>query len=406
MYSLNLRQNLNDLDVIKDKLNQRLANNYMSSLCINERSTDWPKPSEKSHNKQEHDRELELENRLSCLASSPGNDAVLAREKDVPVFHDKTLDDDVHQKPPVHRVVKDDSPIRRTSVDSAESIDSNLNDNDQYGKLDIHDPLNDVHDVYIEELKSNAKHPTYDNDSNERTRVDAASLSYNVDDDNGKSDHIADSELNPAKFINDIINERISDNLPVVSHDEDVSKKENHKEILVSDNAFGDEGFGPTNNLHDSQQETNMFDHAPDYSDVDYPVETIDESLDSFFDCVTLKQRSEHIKSPDLNEVVQPSSVIKRRNLSKVRNIVEKRMTEDEHEQHLHEPQTSNHKPDINHSETIPCIKSSSVSNVNAVKKTDMNQEQPPKLTFQEKNECRTSYPFVELIFVISSNSI
>ncbi len=394
---LNPRQNLNDLDVIKDKLSQRLtANNVTSSSCVNKKSADWPKHSKESNKHQEPVKEYELENSLGCLISSPVNDDLLEWNHNVPIIHDKmtdNLDDEGHEK--VHQIntAGNNSPVRGASRDRTENNDSNLSNDDQYKNLDINKPFNDVHD--IEELNSDARFSTSDNDSNERPGVDASN--YDGDNDNhGDTDYIGKSQADPTQFINDIINDHINDNLPAASHNEDVGDDNDHTELLTSDNAFVEnKGFGPNVVVHESQQKTSAFDIADgnmEYSNVDNAVDSsCDESLDSFFDCVTLKQRSEHrFKSSDFNDVVQPNCVVSRTNLSKVRNI-HKRMSEEE--QSLPEQQTS--KLDINYGETKPCKKDSSVSNADAVKKTEIEQEQLSKPTFQENNKYGTSYPFV-----------
>ena len=383
---------MNDLDVIKDKLSQRLTvNNPKSSFCINKTSTDLQKHSKMSDEHQESDKDVELENSMAFLATTTVNDGRLDKKKIVSIIHDRTLQDvKVHQKPPVDQVVTNDSTVG----DCIESIDSDLDNSDQYGKLNIRDPSSNVHDVNFEEPSSDVKCSANDYVSNGRTSVDSTSCDHDNEDDNGNDDYIGDSVIDPAKFINDIISEHISDNLPIVSHNEDVDDKENHTDIPVSDKAFEDEGFGPTDAVPESGRETSAFECSHDYSDVDHSVETNDESLDSFFDCVTLKQRSEHrVKSPDLNDVVEPSSVVSRKNLSKVRNIMEKKLSEYEHG--LHEQQiTTDQKLDNHHSETIPSVKNCTVSNVDAKQPIKIDQKQPPKSTFQERNEYRASYPF------------
>jgi hypothetical protein len=382
--------------VIKDKLSQRLTANKNTSR-VNKTSPDWQKHSEELDKHHEPEKKHELENSLGCSITSPvnNNDDVLEWNKNIPVIQDRIsdkLDVERHQRSPVHQIntARNDSPVRGTSIDSNESKDSNLNDQ-------CKDHLfQDFHDVNIDELNSDAK--CYTNDNDERTGVDASNPDHDDDDDNnhwnndddhGDKDYIAESVLDPAQFINDIINDDISDNSSV-SHNTDLTGFTENKR------------FGPTDVVNESQLRTSAFDIAHENIEHSNVGDSGDESLDSFFDCVTLKQRSEHgVELPDLSDVVQPHSVVSRKNLSKLRNIIHERMSEDEQTPSLCEQQNNNHKLDINNGESIQLCgdkkdSNPSVSSADPVKKTGIDQHQLTKPTFQEDNTFGTSYPFVQ----------
>lgn len=418
-----LRQNLNDLDVINDKLNQRLTDNTLPS-CLSKKSAEWLKPSEKSSKRQEPDKEDDLENSLKYLRTSVDkDDDILKCDRNIPVVQDKMLEglDEDHQDSHVFQMnsARNDSSLRRVSTDSQER---DLRSNEEYKQVDG-DLYNDVYND-VKEYNSDAKFDSSDGDddgNNERISIDSSDHDDNGNHDDDRAyedgddnDFIGKVALDPSQFINDIINDHINDNLPVVTPDKDVGLDEsmNNTNVKRSDNDFTeDKSSGQTDVSNELQQKRTTLDISPD--DVEgfdgHPIDSGDESFDSFFDCVTVKQRSDPkqgVNSPDLNDTVETNSVVARTNLSKLRNIIHERMSEGEQATSLSEQQTNNDELDIKKPETLNIQHcgferdntNSSATKGDAVEKTGINQERLAEVAFREHKYGR-SYPFVQYYY-------
>ena len=426
---LKLRQNLNDLDAINDKLSQRLTANTLPS-CFHKKSADWLEPSEKCNKRQEPHKEDDLENSLNCLRTSVSNDDdILKWDRNIPIVQDKMLKDFDEDHPDSHvfpmNSARNDS-LRRVTTDNHEN-DSRSNEECKEVDGDLYNDVNND----VKEHNSDAKCDTTDDDNdnddddgnNERISIDSSDNDDNSNHDDHKAyedsddhkayedsednDFMGQVELDPSQFINDIINDHINDNLPVLSPDKDVGLDEskNNTNVQKSDNDFTeDKSFTPS----EPQQKRTTFDILPDdtkpLSD-GHPIYSGDESFDSFFDCVTLKQRSDPkhgVNSPGLNDAVETNSVVSRTNLSKLKNIIHERMSEGEQlATSLSEHQTNGHEIDTRKFETLniqrcgPEKDNSDSSATNAVEKTGISQEQLADVAFRE-HKYGTTYPFVQ----------
>ena len=336
-------------------------------------------------------------------------------DRSIPDVEDKMSEefDEDHQgsHAPQVKNARNDSFLRRLSTDSHE-IDLRSNDDCKVTQVD-----GDLYNVYndVKEHNSDAKCDTIGDGNIERITVDSSDHDDNGDnsdnDDNRGYGNCDDNDfievaLDPSQFINEVINDHINDTLPVVSPKKDLDENKVNTNAQGSDNDFAeDRNSGQTYVLRAAQQKTPTLDISPEdiKASDSHPVDSGDESFDSFFDCVTLKQRSDpkhslRVNSLDLNDTVETSSVVSKTKLSKLRNVIHERMTEGDQATSLRGHQSNNDELDmkklnIPHGGPGEDDSGPSVLKADAVKETGFRQDQFAEVAFRE-HKYGTSYPF------------
>ena len=380
---------MNDLDVIKDKLSQRLTANTQS-LCMSNKSSILLKQTGESSNVQEPEKESNLE--MACLTTSSvsDDDNLLKWTKDVPVIRDEmsqeTDGEDNPESSLIHQTNTDrnDSCVHQTKTDSSETNNRNANTDDKLEDIDIDDIFKDAHD-HVVTMEGHNSHEKYATNDNTGSNIDG--LSYCNDKDHG-SDNDSTSRNDSMELMHDHGN----DNMSVVSHNEDVDTddRNNCKDLLIN-------SVEENKRLTGLVSEGDISNENAEHDNVANSENSGDESLDSFFDCVTANRVSKQsVEPPEMSDVVKPTSIVSRINLSKLRRIVQ----DDEQDLSLHKHYIDNNNMDVNCDKTVsfqPCAdkkNSPVISDSDAVTRKDVDNEQQTQAMFQQDCHIETSYPF------------
>ena len=378
-----------------------------TSSCVNEKAPEEPRSSEKSNKVHEMGsaEEKDLEKPLECLTTFPVNDDLFPTNKTRPVNQDN--------------ITGQLSDLSRVCQKRTNSNDINQPSDDEYQDS----PIDDVHDysVNTKEFNFDTNFNTNTNDINESTKVDPDYRSDIVQEDDCPSE----SGVDPAKDEQDGDNGFISNfSTADDNHDEDASVDEcNYPADELPSNNCVMKAKSCEQNINESSQKGINFNTSILTKDVKHD-ESGDESLDSFFDCVTLKQRSQSKQNDKLSDedsshdelVVE--SVVTRMNLSKLRNIsLHENNSKEEHKTSLIENQTGNDRlsyADVGKvSCTVPPCRPNDSNkpgalNVGTVETRKTDHEHLAREAQQVPDKYAASYPFVThnvliLLFCFSS---
>ncbi|XP_028397672.1 C2 domain-containing protein 3-like isoform X2 [Dendronephthya gigantea] len=407
-----LRQNLNDLEVIKDKLSQRLvADNGALSSCVKNKSSGSMNNTDMVDKCDELVKTYPVGDGLTLLTTASNHEKPLMTRVSVVQDHttmkpSRLLEGEDHQVPPIYQIdaSRTGSPVPQTI---SQRCDSNNDSENDYKEFDC-SRSRDTNDYCgnIKELNSETNYYTNDKDVEEENKVglsyrdndyddgiqgdnyeediddcndsnhidnrkhgggdddneddhyddhdddihggnDDNGGNYGGDDDNdndgnyvgdddndddgGGDDYISETVPDPKQYINDIINDRING----YGQNEDAS--------AVVDT-------GPTNVVTKPPEKTSRFNVVQenieqlDNSNIG---DSGDESLDSFFDCIPLKQKFEprhpvNATNETFDLSVEPEFVVSRANLSKLRNVLNEKTKEETHTNKLEQQTKSN----------------------------------------------------------------
>lgn len=401
------RQNLNDLDVINDKLHERLTTNHKTSDAYVNKNSELQDFHGNFDQKHEQGFPTSVE------------DDLLQWNKTTPVVQ-RTIPerlDGEHSTGSELNCTRSQSLVGRTIVDSSETDDKDPRRGAQYPRLDIHDSYrgsyhdnqnsdaieiigdhssdhnNDEISEHVSYLechnrepkgdyrKNEAKENIGDNESyscdnksilnnlnyrkrqsnidEERIRSHISYGNYNdvhADDDfSSHYDNLNDDSI--VKIIDDAIyhnqdndysdpssncnvrvvnatpdlNDMIKDYSCAVGDIEDKDKRSHQADFLgtrsIEEHDFTNASQANLSSL--TQEEI-------DQSDVGSAVNPGDESLDSFFDCMTLKQQIFDRDMKPADGVIESNGVVSRMNISKLRKIMLERTGKDELQNQAH----------------------------------------------------------------------